>query len=41
MYNLELKESHRVMKERTPEFLERGYQYGRIRNFDNFENQRY
>ena len=38
MYNLELKESHRVMKERIPEFLEKGYQYGRIRNFDNFEN---
>ena len=38
MYNLELKESHRAMKERIPEFLEKGYQYGRIRNFDNFEN---
>ena len=38
MYNLELKESHRVIKERIPEFLEKGYQYGRIRNFDKFEN---
>lgn len=38
MYNLELKETHRVFKERIPEFLEKGYQYGRIRNFDNFEN---
>ena len=38
MYNLELKESHRVVKERIPEFLEKGYQYGRIRNFDKFEN---
>lgn len=38
MYNLELKESHRVIKERIPEFLEKGYLYGRIRNFDKFEN---
>ena len=38
MYNLELKETHRVFKERIPEFLEKGYQYGRIRNFDKFEN---
>lgn len=38
MYNLELKECHRVIKRKIPEFLENGYQYGRIRNFDNFEN---
>lgn len=38
MYNLELKETYRVFKERIPEFLEKGYQYGRIRNFDKFEN---
>ena len=38
MYNLELKETHRVFKERIPEFLEKGWQYGRIRNFDKFEN---
>ena len=38
MYNLELKECHRVDKRKISEFLEKGYQYGRIRNFDNFEN---
>ena len=38
MYNLELKECHRVDKRKIPEFLEKGYPYGRIRNFDNFEN---
>lgn len=34
MYNLELKECHRVIKEKIPEFLEKGYQYGRIREFE-------
>lgn len=34
MYNSELKECHRVVKVKIPEFLEKGYQYGRIREFE-------